>query len=152
MSKLYGRITESARKTNATARAHRAISVDAATWGTRIETRIAQREDGSWNVTVTSHNLRTGAVTVLIGGVLDAENDLYVTEKTGKKVVKDLAKAQAARKRKLQAESKRENKKIAEALSKVRLVVAQQQEVIARGISASVQNAIAEQKAQQPTA
>ena len=122
MSKLYGRITESARKNAATARAHRAISVDAATWGHRFETRIAQREDGSWNVTVTSKDLRTGSSTVLIGAVIDGLNDLYVTEKTGKKVVKDLAKAQAAKQRKLVAE----NKRIAKSLSKVRLVVAQQ--------------------------
>lgn len=46
MSRFYGMIDESARRTQPTARAHRSVGVIAASWKGSIRTRIYLKEDG----------------------------------------------------------------------------------------------------------
>ena len=48
MSHFYGRISESARKTQPTARAHHSLRVEAHSWQGKIVTRLKRDKDGDY--------------------------------------------------------------------------------------------------------
>ena len=48
MSHFYGKISESARKTQPTARAHHSLRVEAQSWQGKIVTRLKREKDGDY--------------------------------------------------------------------------------------------------------
>jgi len=71
MSKLYCEITESARRTVPTARAHDAASVRVKNWDFSVETRMIDRGGGLKDqVTVTIRNLKTGEEHIVFNSTL----------------------------------------------------------------------------------
>ena len=48
MSHFYGRISESARKTQPTARAHHSLTVEAQSWEGKIVTKLIREKDGDY--------------------------------------------------------------------------------------------------------
>lgn len=71
MSKLYCEITESARRTVPTARAHDAASVRVKNWKFAVETRMIDRGGGdSDTVKVTIRNLETGDEHIVFNATL----------------------------------------------------------------------------------
>lgn len=71
MSKIYARISESARKTIATARAHKAATVDVATHLHRIETRIVKSDvENEFTFEITLVGLDSGMRCCLSAGTL----------------------------------------------------------------------------------
>ncbi len=77
MSKLYATITESARRTMPTARAHSSVGAQIKNWGFAVESRMIDRGGGENDlVVVTSRNLDTGDVLTLCNGsILDIQRN-----------------------------------------------------------------------------
>ena len=49
MSHFYARISESARKTQPTARAHHSLKVEAQSWEGKIVTKLIRKEEGDYD-------------------------------------------------------------------------------------------------------
>lgn len=77
MSKLYATITESARRTMPTARAHSSVGVQIKNWEYAIESRMIDRGGGDSDiVVVTIRNIRTGdVITLCNGSILDIQRN-----------------------------------------------------------------------------
>ena len=81
MSNLFARISESARKTIATARGHKSATVDVATHSHRIETRVVKSDvDNEFTYVITLVGLHSGSRICLSAGTLGGN---YITIEHG---------------------------------------------------------------------
>ena len=72
MSKLYCEITESARRTRPTARAHTAGTVSVKNWGHAVETRMIDNGGGGADILeITIRDLNTGRVKTIFRGRIE---------------------------------------------------------------------------------
>ena len=72
MSHFYGKISESARKTQPTARAHHSLKVEAQSWQGKIVTRLRREKDGDYfDVWREPHGSSGGDSLLLTSGRLD---------------------------------------------------------------------------------
>jgi hypothetical protein len=72
MSHFYGKISESARKTQPTARAHHSLRVEAQSWQGKIVTRLKRDKDGDYfEVWREPHGSSGGEYLLLVQGRID---------------------------------------------------------------------------------
>lgn len=75
MSHFYGRISESARKTQPTARAHYSLRVEAQSWQGKIVTRLRREKDGDYfDVWREPHKSSGGESILLVSGRIDLKD------------------------------------------------------------------------------
>lgn len=75
MSHFYGRISESARKTQPTARAHHSLRVEAQSWQGKIVTRLRREKDGDYfEVWREPHGSSGGEYLLLVQGRIDLKD------------------------------------------------------------------------------
>jgi uncharacterized protein (DUF736 family) len=69
MSHFYARISESARKTQPTARAHHSLKVEAQSWEGKIVTKLIRKEEGDYfQVWREPHGSSGGDITLIAEG------------------------------------------------------------------------------------
>ena len=72
MSHFYGRISESARKTQPTARAHHSLKVEAQSWKGKIVTKLIRGDDGDYfQVWREPHGGSGGDTVMIASGKID---------------------------------------------------------------------------------
>jgi hypothetical protein len=75
MSHFYGKISESARKTQPTARGHHSLKVEAQSWQGKIVTRLARDDNGDYfQVWREPHGSSGGETIILAQGRVDMTN------------------------------------------------------------------------------
>lgn len=75
MSHFYGKISESARKTQPTARGHHSLKVEAQSWQGKIVTRLSRDDNGDYfQVWREPHGSSGGENIILAQGRIDMSN------------------------------------------------------------------------------